>query len=155
VARASEIGVKLLDMSTECVEFLKRGCKEYKALEAIVKGWKAKAVEVVSGALPKKCTMCTSEVQATDTSGMDASIKVHLCYFPLALLLNSLGTFSVLLGTCLLLRRLCLPHSVGPASLGTFPAKAHLVGGALPAMCQSALAISVSISLFFTLWHVL
>jgi len=55
--RATELGINSLDMSTEYVEFLKRGRREYKALEAIVKGWKAKA---------------------TDASGTDASIKVSL-----------------------------------------------------------------------------
>jgi hypothetical protein len=40
--RATELGVDSLDMSAEYVEFLKRGRREYKALEAIVKGWKAK-----------------------------------------------------------------------------------------------------------------
>jgi hypothetical protein len=38
------------------MEFVKRGCKEYKALEVIVKGWKAKVVEVVSEVPPKKHT---------------------------------------------------------------------------------------------------
>jgi hypothetical protein len=55
--RATELGIDSLDMSAEYVEFLKRGRREYKALEAIVKGWKAKA---------------------TDTSGTDASIKVSM-----------------------------------------------------------------------------
>jgi hypothetical protein len=55
--RATELGVDSLDMSAEYVEFLKRGRREYKALEAIVKGWKAKA---------------------TDASGTDASIKVSV-----------------------------------------------------------------------------
>jgi hypothetical protein len=32
-------------MSAEYVEFLKRGRREYKVLEAIVKGWKAKATD--------------------------------------------------------------------------------------------------------------
>jgi hypothetical protein len=77
-ARATDLGVKSLDMSVEYVEFLKRGRREYKALEAIVKGWKAKAVEVVSEALPKKCTSRASKVKATDASGTDASIKVHV-----------------------------------------------------------------------------
>jgi hypothetical protein len=54
---AMELGVNLLDMSAKYVEFLKRGRREYKVLEAIVKGWKAKA---------------------TDMSGTDASIKVSL-----------------------------------------------------------------------------
>jgi hypothetical protein len=44
----TELGIESLDMSAECMEFVKRGHKEYKALEAIVKGWKAKVVEVVS-----------------------------------------------------------------------------------------------------------
>jgi hypothetical protein len=34
----TELGVDSLDMSAEYVEFLKRGRREYKALEAIVKG---------------------------------------------------------------------------------------------------------------------
>jgi hypothetical protein len=60
-------------MSAEYVEFLKRGHREYKALEAIVKGWKAKAVEDVPEAPPKKCVTCASKAKATD-----ASIKVSL-----------------------------------------------------------------------------
>jgi hypothetical protein len=32
-----------------------RGCKEYKVLEAIVKGWKAKVVKVALEVPPKKC----------------------------------------------------------------------------------------------------
>jgi hypothetical protein len=75
-------------MSAECMEFVKRGHKEYKALEAIVKGWKVKAVEVVLEALPKKCVMCASKAKATDASGTDASVKVHLHYFLLVLLLR-------------------------------------------------------------------
>jgi hypothetical protein len=58
-AHMTELGIKSLDMSAECVDFVKRGRKEYKALEAIVKGCKAKAVEVASEAPPKKRTMCT------------------------------------------------------------------------------------------------
>jgi hypothetical protein len=84
----TELGVESLDMSAECMEFVKRGCKEYKALEAIVKGWKVKAVEVVSEAPPKKRMTCASKTKATDTSGTDASIKVHLHDFLLALLLR-------------------------------------------------------------------
>jgi hypothetical protein len=75
---ATELGIDLLDMSAEYVEFLKRGCREYKALEVIVKGWKAKAVEDVPEAPPKKRATCTSKVKATDMSGIDASIKVSL-----------------------------------------------------------------------------
>jgi hypothetical protein len=60
------------------MELLKRGCKEYKVLEAIVKGWKAKAVEVVSEAPPKKRMTRASKAKATDMSGTDASIKVCL-----------------------------------------------------------------------------
>jgi hypothetical protein len=63
----TELGVDSLDMSAEYVEFLKRGHQEYKAFEAIVKGWKAKA---------------------TDASGTDTSIKVSLHDFLLALLLR-------------------------------------------------------------------
>jgi hypothetical protein len=74
----TELGIDLLDMSAEYVEFLKRGRKEYKALEAIVKGWKVKAVENVPEAPPKKCTMRTSKAKATDASGTDTSIKVSL-----------------------------------------------------------------------------
>jgi hypothetical protein len=48
---ATELGIESLDMSAKCVEFVKRGHKEYKAFEAIVKGWKAKAVEVASEAI--------------------------------------------------------------------------------------------------------
>jgi hypothetical protein len=76
--RATELGINSLDMSAEYVEFLKRGRREYKALEAIVKGWKAKAVEDVPEAPPKKCATCASKVKATDASGTDASIKVSL-----------------------------------------------------------------------------
>jgi hypothetical protein len=76
--RTTELGIDSLDMSTEYVEFLKRGCREYKALEAIVKGWKAKVVEDVPEALPKKCTLRASKAKATDMSGTDASIKVSL-----------------------------------------------------------------------------
>jgi hypothetical protein len=65
-------------MSAEYVEFLKRGCREYKVLEAIVKGWKAKAVEDVPEAPPKKRVLHASKVKATDASGTDASIKVSL-----------------------------------------------------------------------------
>jgi hypothetical protein len=75
-------------MSAECVEFVKRGCKEYKALEVLVKGWKVKVVEVVSEAPPKKCATRASKAKATDMSGTDASIKVHLHDFLLALLLR-------------------------------------------------------------------
>jgi hypothetical protein len=70
-------------MSAEYVDFLKRGRREYKALEAIVKGWKAKAVEDVPEAPPKKRATCTSKAKATD-----ASIKVNLHDFLLALLLR-------------------------------------------------------------------
>jgi hypothetical protein len=84
----TELGIESLDMSAEYVEFLKRGCREYKALEAIVKGWKAKAIEDVPEAPPKKHAMCASKVKATDASGTDASIEVHLHDFLLALLLR-------------------------------------------------------------------
>jgi hypothetical protein len=57
-------------------------------LEAIVKGWKAKAVEVVSEVPPKKHVMHTSKAKATDTSGTDTSVKVCLHDFLLALLLR-------------------------------------------------------------------
>jgi hypothetical protein len=87
-ARVTELGIESLDMSAEYVEFLKRGHKEYKALEAIVKGWKVKVVEVVSEVLPKKRTTRTSKAKATDASGTDTSIKVHLHDFLLALLLR-------------------------------------------------------------------
>jgi hypothetical protein len=76
--RATELGVDSLDMSTKYVEFLKRGRREYKALEAIVKGWKAKAVEEVPEAPPKKRATRASKAKATDASGTDASIKVSL-----------------------------------------------------------------------------
>jgi hypothetical protein len=76
--RAAELGVDSLDMSAEYVEFLKRGRKEYKALEAIVKGWKAKAVEDVPEVPPKKRVLRASKGKATDASGTDASIKVSL-----------------------------------------------------------------------------
>jgi hypothetical protein len=88
VARATELGVESLDMSAECMEFVKRGRKEYKALEAIVKGWKAKVVEVVLEVPPKKHTTRASKAKATDASGTDASIKEHLHDFLLALLLR-------------------------------------------------------------------
>jgi hypothetical protein len=86
--RTTDLGVESLDMSAECMEFVKRGCKEYKALEALVKGWKAKVVEVVSEAPPKKRVTRASKAKATDMSGTDASIKVHLHDFLLALLLR-------------------------------------------------------------------
>jgi hypothetical protein len=76
--RATELGVDSLDMSAEYVEFLKRGRREYKVLEVIVKGWKAKVVEDVPEAPPKKHVMCSSKAKATDVSGTDASIKVSL-----------------------------------------------------------------------------
>jgi hypothetical protein len=82
-ARATDLGIESLDMSAKCMEFVKRGCKEYKVLEVLVKGWKAKAVEVVSEAPPKKCATRASKAKATD-----ASIKVHLHDFILALLLR-------------------------------------------------------------------
>jgi hypothetical protein len=75
-------------MSAECVEFVKRGHKEYKALEAIVKGWKVKAVEDVPEVPPKKRVTRASKAKATDASGTDASIKVSLHDFLLALLLR-------------------------------------------------------------------
>jgi len=84
----TELGVESLDMNAEYVEFLKRGRREYKALEAIVKGWKAKAVEDVPEAPPKKRAMQASKAKATDASGTDASIKVSLHDFLLALLLR-------------------------------------------------------------------
>jgi len=62
----TELGVESLDMSAECVEFLKRGCKVF---EVIVKGWKVMVVEVASEVLPKKCVMRAFQAQATDTSG--------------------------------------------------------------------------------------
>jgi hypothetical protein len=43
-----------------------------------VKGWKAKAVEDVPEAPPKKRATCASKAKATDASGTDASIKVSL-----------------------------------------------------------------------------
>jgi hypothetical protein len=46
-----------LDMSAECMEFVKRGHKEYKALEVIVKGWKVKVVEVVLEAPLKELSL--------------------------------------------------------------------------------------------------
>jgi hypothetical protein len=85
---ATELGIESLDMSAKCVEFVKRGHKEYKALEVIVKGWEAKAVEVVSEVLPKKHMMHASKVKAIDVSGTDASIKVHLHDFLLVHLLR-------------------------------------------------------------------
>jgi hypothetical protein len=76
--RVTELGINSLDMSAEYVEFLKRGHREYKALEVIVKGWKAKAVEDVPEAPPKKHVTRASKAKATDASGTDASIKVSL-----------------------------------------------------------------------------
>jgi hypothetical protein len=76
--RTTELGVDSLDMSAEYVDFLKRGRREYKALEVIVKGWKAKAVEDVPEAPPKKRATRASKAKATDASGTDASIKVSL-----------------------------------------------------------------------------
>jgi hypothetical protein len=55
-------------MSAEYVEFLKRGHREYKVLEALVKGWKAKVIEVVSEVPPKKCVTHASKAKATDAS---------------------------------------------------------------------------------------
>jgi hypothetical protein len=81
----TELGIESLDMSAKCMEFVKRGSKEYKVLEVIVKGWKVKAVEVVSEAPPKKHVMCASKAKATDVSGTDTSVKVHLHDFLLAL----------------------------------------------------------------------
>jgi len=83
VACTTELGIESLDMSAECVEFVKRGHKEYKALEAIVKGWKVKVVEVVSEALPKKHMMHASKAKATDTG-----VKVCLHDFLIVLLLR-------------------------------------------------------------------
>jgi hypothetical protein len=82
-ACATELGIKSLDMSAEYVEFLKRGRKEYKVLEAIVKGWKAKVVEVALEVLPKKHASRASKAKATDTS-----IKVCLHDFLLVLSLR-------------------------------------------------------------------
>jgi hypothetical protein len=62
--------------------------------------------------------------------------------------------FSAQLSTCLSprpLHLLCLLCAAHPAYLGDWHAKVHLVGGALNATCQSALAISVST---FTIFHV-
>jgi len=86
--RATDLGVESLDMSTECMEFLRRGRKEYKALEALVKGWKAKVIDVVSEVPPKKRATRVSKAKATDASGTDASVKVRLHDFLLALLLR-------------------------------------------------------------------
>jgi len=88
VPRATDLGIESLDMSAECVEFLRRGRKEYKALEALVKGWKVKVIEVVSEVPPKKRATRASKAKATDASGTDASIKVHLHDFLLALILR-------------------------------------------------------------------
>jgi hypothetical protein len=85
---ATDLGIESLDMSTECMEFLRRGRKEYKALEALVKGWKAKVIDVVSEVPPKKRTTRVSKAKATDASGTDASVKVRLHDFLLALLLR-------------------------------------------------------------------
>jgi hypothetical protein len=81
--RTTELGVDSLDMSAEYVEFLKRGRREYKALEAIVKGWKVKAVKDVPEAPPKEHATRASKAKATD-----ASIKVSLHEFLLVLLLR-------------------------------------------------------------------
>jgi hypothetical protein len=116
--RATELGVDSLDMSTEYVEFLKRGRREYKALEAIVKGWKAKAVEDVPEAPPKKCTMHASKAKATDASGTDASIKVS-CMIPSSALTEKWCAFSARLSACLLPLPLCLLCAARPAYLGT------------------------------------
>jgi len=67
-ACTTELGVESLDMSAEYVEFLKRGHREYKVLEALVKGWKAKVIEVVSEVPPKKCVTHASKAKATDAS---------------------------------------------------------------------------------------
>jgi len=126
---ATELGTESLDMSAKCVEFVKRGHKEYKALEVIVKGWKAKAVEVVSEVLPKKHMTHASKAKA---------FTERWC------------AFSALLSACLspcLLHLLC---TVYPALLGTWCTEARLVGSALNATCQSTLVISVST---FTIFH--
>jgi hypothetical protein len=46
----------------------KRGRREYKVLEVLVKGWKAKAIEVVSEVPPKKHATHASKAKATDVS---------------------------------------------------------------------------------------
>jgi hypothetical protein len=79
-ACAPEVRVESLEMSNEWVELLKRGHKEYKVLEAIVKGWKVKVIETISE-VPPKCATCASEAHTTDMhitdmSGTDASLKV-------------------------------------------------------------------------------
>jgi hypothetical protein len=105
-------------MSAEYVEFLKRGRREYKVLEAIVKGWKAKAVEVASEAPPKKRATHASKTKATDVCGTDASIKVHVHDILLALLLKGGACFSAWLSTCFSprpLSLLCLLCAAHPA----------------------------------------
>jgi hypothetical protein len=72
---ATELGVDSLDMSAKYVEFLKRGRREYKALEVIVKGWKAKVVEDVPEALPKKRATRASKAKATDALKGEARLQ--------------------------------------------------------------------------------
>jgi hypothetical protein len=75
-ACVTDLGVESLDMSAEYVEFLKRGHREYKVLEVALE------------APPKKRASRASKVKATDASGTDASIKVHVHDILLALLLR-------------------------------------------------------------------
>jgi hypothetical protein len=73
-ACTTELGIELLDMSAKCVEFVKRGRKEYKVLEAIVKRGKAKAVEValITPTPPDACSK-----PAYITSGPPDLIHTH------------------------------------------------------------------------------
>ncbi|KAG2101390.1 uncharacterized protein F5147DRAFT_812390 [Suillus discolor] len=74
--RAGVLGVEL-DMDEKGAEFLKQGRKGCKEIEALVKGWKAKAIETVPEAPPKRAARATdatgAEARATDASGTDVA----------------------------------------------------------------------------------
>jgi len=152
--RMTELGIESLDMSAKCMEFVKRGSKEYKVLEVIVKGWKVKAVEVVSEAPPKKHVMCASKAKATDVSGTDTSVKVHLHDFLLALY------WEVVCIQCMIERMsFTMPPPPPLPALCCTPCISRRLAckGALNATCQSVLAISVSTFTIFRVfgvwWH--
>jgi hypothetical protein len=57
-----------------------RGCKEYKVLEVIVKGWKAKVVKVALEMPPKKCVEGTKSDNNTAGEAV-CRVSLHLgCY---------------------------------------------------------------------------
>ncbi|KAG2099596.1 uncharacterized protein F5147DRAFT_763050 [Suillus discolor] len=74
--RAGVLGVEL-DMDEKGAEFLKQGRKGCKEIEALVKGWKAKAIETVPEAPPKRAVRATdatgAEARTTDASGTDVA----------------------------------------------------------------------------------